>query len=368
MVANNQAGAGPAAVSGTATPFAIVTTLAGNGDAGWNDGPGDQAVFDIPAGITVGKQGYVYVSDNEGNRIRKIAPDGTTSTMSGNPAVCAPETECFADGTGGPNGTAAFFQPLGLGIDPQSEVYVADTGNERIRKILPDGTTSTVAGNGDAGYVEGVGVNALFYQPLGVAVDAQGIIYVADGQNFRIRKIALDGTTSTLAGNGDAGSQDGVGENATFTLPYGVAVDAQGTVYVADTFSSRIRKITADGTTTTLAGNGDAGFADGTGGPTGTAQFYFPFSVAVDTQGYVYVGDGYNSRIRKIAPDGTTITLAGNPAVCGDAGSFTGGCFADGTGGDGGAAFNLPVGVAVDDAGRVFVSDADNGRIRMITQ
>jgi sugar lactone lactonase YvrE len=352
VVAQNDAGVGPAAMSSAATPFILVSTLAGTGDAGWVDGPGNGAAFTGPTGVAIDAQGFVYVAENGGHRIRKIAPDGTTSLLAGNGDAGDAEGQGVA---------AAFNYPIGVAVDTNGFVYVGDQSNHKIRKIAPDGTTTTLAGDGDAGYLDGMGSTAQFSAPGGVAVDPQGNVYVADTFNFRIRKVAPDGTTSTLAGNGDAGYVDGTGGPAgttEFLAPFGVAVDTLGAVYVADTGSNRIRKIATDGTTSTLAGNGDAGSVDGTGGPTGAATFHFPYDLGVDPQGYVYIGDSANHRIRKIAPDGTTSTIAGV--------GFAG--FSDGVGGPDGGAFNFPFGIAADGQGHVFVGEYLNQRVRKISQ
>ncbi len=376
VVASNDAGIGPPAISGPATPFAVVTTLAGNGTPGYVDGSGGitgMAEFSYPTGVAVDSQLNVYVADSNNSTIRKVAPDGTTSTFAGNGA------SGYVEGTGT---AAAFNYPYGVAVDPQGFVYVADSANNRIRKITPGGATSTLAGNGMYGNVDGTGGptgTAQFSDPMGVAVDSQGTVYVADTGNDTIRKITPDGTTTTLAGNGDGGYADGPPTQAAFYDPWGIAVDAQGNVYVADVINYRIRKVAPDGTTSTLAGNGsmcDAGgylagcYADGTGGPSGTAAFNYPIGVAVDDQGYVYVADTTNLRIRRIAAsDGTTTTLAGNAFTC-DGGGFTTGCYTDGTGGpDGGtASFSYPYAVGADPDGGLYVADTNNQRIRKINQ
>jgi hypothetical protein len=357
VTATNAVGEGPPGHSNAIGTFPFVTTLAGNGDAGWADGtggPAGSAMFNFPFGIALDAQGTLYVADSQNEVIRKVAPDGTTSTLAG-----SVQDAGWADG---PGASAMFANPTGVAVDGTGNVFVADPANNRVREVAPDGTTGTVAGNGDAGWLDGVGVNALFFNPTGVAVDTSGNVYVADLINNRVRKILPDGTTSTLAGNGDGGWADGTGApdyTAVFAYPYGVAVDAQGVVYVADFFNYCIRKVASDGTTTTLAGNRDAGWADGTGGPGGTTQFGIVVGVGVDVDGNVYVADTGNNRIRKVAPDGTTTTLAGN----GDAG------YADGMGGPNGAAmFTEPTGVVVDSQGVVYVTDYVNQRIRKIIQ
>jgi len=204
-------------------------------------------------------------------------------------------TQGFVDGSG----TAAQFDtPFGVAVDGSGNVYVADTSNNRIRKITAAGVVSTLAGDGTFGFVEGPGINARFRDPFGVAVDGSGNVYVADFFNNRIRKITAGGVVSTLAGNGTQGSVDGPGTTSQFRFPKGVAVDGSGNVYVADTNNHRIRKITAAGFVSTLAGTGTFGSVDG---PGTTAQFDGPQGVAVDgSGGNIYVADTSNSRIRQI--------------------------------------------------------------------
>ena len=207
-------------------------------------------------------------------------------------ATLAGSTAGFADGTGG---AAQFNGPYGVAVDYSGTAYVADGNNHRIRKITSAGVVTTLAGSGARGFSDGTGVAAQFNYPIGVAVDSSGTVYVADAGNNRIRKITPAGVVTTLAGYA-AGSADGTGGAAQFKDPRGVAVDPSGTVYVADYGNHRIRKITPAGVVTTLAGS-TAGFADGTGS---AARFNVPFGVAVDSSGTVYVADYCNHRIRKI--------------------------------------------------------------------
>ena len=256
----------------------------------------------------------------------------------------------FADGTGT---EAKFHYPSGVAVDSAGTVYVADYNNHRIRKISPSGVVSTLAGSGAFGFADGTGTEAKFDQPTGVAVDSAGNVYVADTWNSRIRKISPSGEVSTLAGSGAFGFADGTGTAAKFNYPFGVAVDSSGNVYVADMWNNRIRKITPSGVVSTLAGSGVFGFADGAGT---AAKFNEPTGVAVDSAGNVYVADMGNNRIRKITPSGEVSTLAGS-------GAFG---FADGTGTE--AKFHYPFGVAVDSSSNVYVADRENHRIRKITQ
>jgi streptogramin lyase len=252
----------------------------------------------------------------------------------------------YANGTG----TAAqFSNPEGVAVDGTGNVYVADTQNHCIRKISPSGVVTTFAG-GTQGYADGTGTAAKFDMPLGLAIDSAGNLYVVDNR-CRIRKISPSGVVMTFAGSETLGYADGTGTAAQFGWPRDVAVDNAGNVYVADTSNSRIRKISPTGVVTTLAGSGVVGYADGAGT---AAQFAYPYGVAVDSAGNVYVSDYNNNRIRKISPTGVVTTLAGN----GTSGA------SDGTGAN--AKFNGPYGVAVDSTGNVYVTD--NGRcIRKIS-
>jgi len=317
----------------------MVTTLAGSGTAGSADGTGTAAQFSGPRGVAVDSSGNVYVADTLNNRIRKITPEGVVSTLAGS-------TSGFADATG----TAAKFdRPQGVAVDSSGNVYVADYSNNRIRKITSAGVVTTLAGDRAEGDANGTGTAARFHSPSGVAVDSSGNVYVADRSNHRIRKITPEGVVSTLAGTATPGHVDTRGTEAKFNFPERVAVDSSGNVYVADTNNHRIRKITPEGEVTTLAGS-TRGFADGAGTK---AWFDEPIGVAVDSSGNVYVADSYNHRIRKITPAGVATTLAGSTADS-----------ADGTGTA--AKFHSPIGVAVDSSGNVHVADSNNHRIRKI--
>ncbi|WP_320054788.1 MBG domain-containing protein [uncultured Acetobacteroides sp.] len=273
------------------TPSGVVTTLAGS-SPGYADGAGTLAQFSNPRGVATDAAGNIYVADQNNHRIRKITPNGVVTTLAGS-------ISGDADGTG----TAAQFSyPTGVATDAAGNVYVADQINHRIRKITPSGVVTTLAGSSQ-GYADGAGTLAQFSNPIGMATDAAGNIYVADQNNHRIRKIAPSGIVTTLAGS-SPGYTDGTGAAAQFNYPLGVATDVAGYVYVADVNNNRIRKIASDATVTTLAGHFQ-GFKDGI---VTEAQFCLPFGVATDAAGNVYVADQRNHRIRKITPYGYTIS------------------------------------------------------------
>ena len=269
------------------TPDGMVSTFAGTGAAGSNDGDRLQATFNNPYGLALDGAGNMYVGDAGNNRIRKIAPDGMVTTLAG-------KRKGFSDGQGA---LAMFNNPNGVAVDAGNNVYVADSYNNRIRKIAPDGSVSTIAGNGNDGFVDGSASEAEFYVPIGIVVDPEGSVYVGDEGNSSIRKITGDGQVTTLAGNGKFSFCDGVGKNAEFNAPGAIAMDSAGNLYVADYLNNCIRMVSPSGAVHKIAGNLRKGFADGA---PAEAEFHYPYGVAIDRRGAVYVGDHYNHRIRRI--------------------------------------------------------------------
>jgi len=313
-----------------------VSTLAGNGVLGYVNGAGASAEFKQPTGVAVDGQGNLYVVDTYNSVIRKITAAGVVSTLAGN------TTAGYVDGAAS---SAEFNEPFGgIAVDGQGNVYVTDTYNNRIRMITSSGVVSTLAPS----------YTAAFYNPAGAALDGQGNLYIGDAGNNRIRVISTTGQVTTMAGNGTAGFADGIGPVAAeFNNPYGVIVDPQGNVYVADATNNRIRKITPSLVVSTLAGNGTAGFADGAAA---SAEFNTPVGLGLDSLGNLYVSDYSNNRIRKITPSGVVSTLAGNGTVG----------FADGPAAS--AEFRFPYGIAVDPHGDVYVADYFNNLVRKITK
>ena len=288
MLALNLAGCGGGNNATTSSNAGGVTTLAGSTTYGHADGTGVAASFNYPWGVAVDGSGNVYVVDNSNHMIRKIDSAGVVTTLAGS------TTSGSTDGTGI---AASFYYPAGVAVDGSGNLYVADNGNNMIRKIDSAGVVTTLAGSTTSGSTDGTGPAASFLGPAGVAVDGSGNVYVADSANNMIRKITSTGVVTTLAGSTTPGSVDGIGVAASFNLPCAVAIDGSGNLYVADSNNNMIRKITSAGVVTTLAGSTTAGHADGTGT---AASFWGPFGVAVDGSGTLYVADSNNNMIRKI--------------------------------------------------------------------
>jgi secreted PhoX family phosphatase len=326
-----------------------VSTLAGKAlKAGSTDGPKENALFDDPHGVAIGSDGTVYVSEAGNQLLRQITPKGIVQRLAG-----LPKQKGGVDGEGD---QARFFLPNSLTIDRQGNLYVADLGNQAIRKITPKGVVTTLAGKlGAIGYADGPGAQARFSRPHGIEVVSDGTVYVADAMNHVIRKITPAGVVSTVAGKAmEAGAVDGPGAKARFFMPYAITVDSKGNMYVADRGNNAIRKVTPDGVVSTLAGKLLAeGHADG---PGSEARFSSPRGITIDATGNLFVADYDSCLIRRITPDGFVTTIAGK---AGEAGS------SDGPGSE--ARFNGPHGVAVDRKGRLFVADSDNHLIRMLT-
>jgi sugar lactone lactonase YvrE len=308
-----------------------VSTLAGS-TAGYADGNGTSAQFSQPYDVAADGQGNIYVADYGNNRIRKISPAGIVTTLAGN------GTKGYLDG---PGSTAEFNDPFGVAADRQGNIYVADWSNQRIRKIAPDGTVSTLAGNGALAYQNGTGTGASFWGPIGITVDVQGNVYVGEFGND-IRKITPAGVVTTLAGSGVAGYADGAGTAAAFNYPARLTVDTLGNVYVADGYNNCIRRINSAGNVTTIAGSLVAGYVDATGT---AAEFNAPGGISIDGMGNIYVFD-FSNYIRRINSAGGVSTIASNGPT---------------------TRFSLPLGFCLDRQGNIYIADMENQRIRKIT-
>jgi sugar lactone lactonase YvrE len=336
----------------------IIGTIAGGGGgAGLGDGgPALGAQLDYPYGVAADLWGGVYIADYENNRIAKVSAAGIISTVAGNGS-----TGCGGElGDGGPATSAGLCYPQDVAVDRSGSLYIADSNNQRIRKVTPAGIISTIAGNGGWGYTGdgGPATSAQLNGPDGVAVDAAGNVYIADTQNNAIRKVDANGIISTIAGDGTGNSgysgDGGPATNALLSYPQGVAVDAAGNVYIADTDNSAIRKVNAVGVISTIAGGSCNGNL-GDGGPAASASLCYPQGVAVDTAGNLYIADSDNNIIRIVTPAGIINTIAGN-------GNW-------GFSGDGGWATNAelagPTAVAVGPFG-IYIADSQNQRVRVL--
>lgn len=307
---------------------ARIVLASGDGIDGWRDGPVAQARYSDPWGIALDPAGNLYVADAGGsNRIRRIGADGVVSTLAGG-------SEGFADGIGA---AAAFNTPSGLARDAAGNLYVADTGNHAIRKITPQGQVTTLAGTGSAGYRDGDAAQAQFDAPIGVAVDAAGKVYVADTYNDRIRVIGTDAMVSTLAGGDGPAYGDGIGAEASFDTPCALAVDPAGTVWVADTGNGAIRRIAPDGKVDTFARSTTLG---------DKVLLRRPLSLALTRDGYLYAGDMAHGLVLQFAPDAQMAVLTG---ASGD-----------------GDRFVRPAGIALDANGALRLSDAASHRLHEI--
>ena len=346
-LAANPVGSGTATFNATVNPRASSTSVWFE----WSQDPDFDGVMvstlagtdlNQPSGIVTDTAGNTYVADKQNHRIRKIAPNGTTSTFAGTGVAG------FADGAAT---IAQFDQPFGLAMNSSGTLFVVDSNNHRIRAIDAAGAVTTYSGLGTLGFTDGIATAARFSSPSGLAIDSLGVLYVADSANHRIRKVATDGSVSTLAGTGVAGSSNGL--SATFSQPFGIARDSSGFVYVTEAGSQAIRKIAPDGFTSIFAGDSaNSGFVDATGA---TARFADPTSLAVGVGGVLYVADKGNHRIRKVSASGAVITVAGSGA----SGTL------DGLGEI--AQFFSPISLATTASGAVFVGESGSSTLRKIT-
>nr|WP_315250906.1 SMP-30/gluconolactonase/LRE family protein [uncultured Duganella sp.] len=337
-----QADAGTAGAEPKATLahwHARVTTMAGDGLPGGSNGNPKRTRFADPFGVALDQQGNLYIADGGNNNIiRKIDMNGLTSTLAGG-------VEGYAEGKGT---AAAFNTPSGIALDRDGNLYVADTGNNAIRKVTPDGLVSTLAGDGPAGDRDGKGATAQFNGPVGVAVDPAGVVYVADTYNDRIRRIAPDGTVTTIAGGKRAGLADGAAAQALFDTPTGIAVNADGELFIADTANHAVRKLAKDGTVSTVAVAKE---------DDRDALLRAPVGLALTADGYLYTASTAHGRLAQITPKGEVVTLQDidHPAQ-------------PGYGSDGSVRLYSPRGIAVYKDGSLFVTDAATFRLHHIAQ
>jgi len=329
----------------------IITTIAGNGGFRFSGdgGAATDASLYQPWGVAVDSNGSLYISDSVNKRVRKVS-GGIITTVAGN------GTYGFS-GDGVPATRASFFDLSGIGVDAAGNLYIVEAATSRIHKVS-GGIITTVAGNGFTGFSGdgGPATSASLFNPSAVAVDAAGNLYIADWENFRIRKVS-GGTITTIAGNGSFGfsGDGGPATDASLAEPADIAVDAAGNLYIADLQNDRVRKV-SNGIITTVAGNGTEGFS-GDDGPATNASLNFPSGLAVDAKGDLYIADSLNNRVRKVSSGIiTTVAGSGTAGFSGDGGPATS------------ASLSLPFssGIAVDGAGNLYIADYGNDRIREV--
>lgn len=333
----------------------VVTTFAGTKDGapGYVDGPLSQARFRNPTGIAAGPGDAIYIADSGNNRIRVISDQA----HSGAPAVSTLAGSGTAGFNDGEATSARFNKPQAIAVDAGGVVYVADTGNHRIRRIGTDGIVTTVAGDGTPGFRDGASTQARFTAPAGIAIDVQGNLYISDTGNSSVRFISANGEVRTIAGDGTTGAEDS--PRPRFNGPAGIMADARsGYLYLADRGNHRIRRLTPNGTVITVAG-ADRGYGDGA---PSQARFAEPSSVAIDPDGKLVIADTGNSMVRLIDPD--LALSGGQSAITTLAGTGERG-FADGTGNL--ARFSSPKAVVVVSSGAIIVADSGNNVLRRIT-
>jgi sugar lactone lactonase YvrE len=333
-----------------ADPSGALTRIAGTGTSGYagDGGAALNAQLNAPNGVAVDTLGNLYIADSSNNVVRKVDGSGNIVTVVGNGSY-------GYSGDGGVATSAQLADPYGVAVDTSEDLYIADTYNNRIREVNAAGTITTVAGTGSYGYSgdNGLAIGARLWFPNGVAVSAPGNLYIADTYNLRVRMVSRSGTITTVAGTGSYGfsGDGGAATSARLAYPNGVGVDASGNFYIGDTNNNRIRKVTAAGIITTVAGNGSFGYTGDGGAATGT-RLASPEGVAVDATGNLYITDSGNARVREVNAAGSITTLVGGAVNDGGLSVF--------------GLLNQPSGVTRDNAGNTYIADTNNNRVRKV--
>lgn len=334
---------------------ADITTVAGNGVTNYSgdNGPATSAELNLPAAVAVDSSGNLYIADTYNNCIRKVNTSGTITTVAGN------GTEGYS-GDNGPATSAELNWPMGVAVDSSGNIYIGDTNNNRVRVVNSGGTITTFAGNGTPAYSgdNGPATLAELYMPYGVAVDTSGNLFIGEMVSDRVRKINSSGTITTVAGDGTStyNGDNGPATLAQFGAPEGVAISSSGNLYITDPMNLRVRMVNTSQIIVTVAGDGTQG-STGDGGPATSAELIWPAGVALDFHNNLYIADPPTNRVRVVNTGETISTVAGTGTA--------------GFSGDGGPAasaeLNSPNGVAVDSSGNLYIADSGNCRIRKVT-
>ncbi len=341
----------------------VITTVAGGGagSALGDGGPATAAILYGPSGVTIDGSGNIYIADTYDNRIRKVSTTGIITTVAGSGGGCDGAL-CENFGDGGPAAAALFSYPMDVVLDASGNLFITDSGNGRVREVSSIDIVTTLAGNGQFGFTgDGGPATSANLKPSAAAlVDGAGNLLISDSGNNRVRKISPSGSITTVVGNGTQGfaGDGGPALAAELNVPRGLGLDAAGNLYIADSNNSRVRKVSPGGIITTFAGDGTRfGGSTGNGGPAASASVTFPWGIAVDGAGNVFIADQSAAVIRKVATNGIITTVAGGGGRPGL--------------GDGGPATQallvLPASVVVDSSGNLFIADAGDGRVRMVS-
>jgi sugar lactone lactonase YvrE len=332
----------------------IMTPFAGNGTAGYSGDGGSavQAQLQYPTGLTIDHKGHLYIADTENHCIRKVDTKGNITTIIGTGIAGDSGDQSAAT-------TAQLNQPRGIALNRQGHLYIADYQNHRIRRVDTSGIVITVAGTGTEGYSgdNSSAIKAQLHHPLAVAIDAEDNLYIADSGNYRIRRVTVDGIITTVAGVGSHGysGDNGAATHAKISTPYHLVLDKKGNLYFADTLNQSVRKIDPRGIIMTIAGDGTAGDR-GDNTLATTAQLNHPVSLAIDSLDNLFIAEKNNHRIRRVSPNGLMTTVAGDgqSGSRGDHGAATA------------AQLNAPEGIALAPNGGLYISDTHNHRIRKV--